>query len=402
MLFDFSLKSSLLLIFFFHGLVFSTLSWIKGFRENNSACKWLGAFTGLSTLYIAPFMLGYAGWYSGGIYRNLLFYIPFQQLLLLPPVLFFYFRSLLDQSFVFQKKHLVHFLPALLYGLYSFIVFVTDEWILGYPYFYADGKDKDFDAWYQIAGFVSLTFYVIASLGVYRKYRSISYNTLSFADTVTFTWAQRFLIALILLILIRMLFFILNPEWAAFGRKFWYYLGFSFLFYYISISGYMNTMLSATSFLALSAPEKNHQPVTQPLNQVTEGDITTYTDQETMADLAEWKNKITVLMMGERLYENPLLTIGELATRLDTHSKKISAVINQGFGVNFNDFVNTYRIEEVVRKIDAGEADSQTLLGIAYDAGFNSKSTFNRAFKRVKMITPKEYMEKGAETGFKS
>lgn len=401
MLFDFSFKSSTLLIFFFHGLVFTFLLLVKGFQQNNSANKWLSVFTFFSTLYITPFMLGYAGWYSGGIYRNILFYIPFQQLLLLPPVLFFYIRSLLDQSFRFQKKHLIHFIPAFFYNLYSIVIFIADQWLMDSAYFYADGKDKDFAPWYQVAGFVSLTFYLFASLAVYRKYRSLSYAILSFADSVLFKWAQRFLIAFILLIGLRALFFILNPEWAAFGRKFWYYLCFSVLFYYISISGYVNSILSATSFLVFTNPEKENQLPT--LHETTETkNIPPDTDHEVLADIVEWKNRIAVLMKEQRLYENPLLTIGDLANRLNTHSKKISQVVNQGFGMNFNDFVNTYRIEEVIKKMDAGEADSQTLLGIAYDAGFNSKSTFNRAFKRLKLLTPKEYVEKKDKPGFKS
>ncbi len=254
MLFDFSLKSSLLLIFFFHGFVFTLLLWIKGLRENNRAYQWLSAFTGLCALYITPFMLGYAGWYSGGIYRELLFYIPFQQLLLLPPVLFFYIRSLLDQSFVFRRQHLVHFIPAFVYGLYSFIVFITDQWILGYPYFYADGKDKDFSPWYQMAGFISLVAYLIASLGVYKRYKLLSYDALSFADTVLFKWAKHFLLALMVLVGLRFVFFIVNPEWAAFGKKFWYYLSFSALCYYISISGYINAIRSVTPFSIFPYP----------------------------------------------------------------------------------------------------------------------------------------------------
>ncbi len=64
MLFSFSLKSSILLIFFFHGIVFSTLLLIKGVRTENKSSLWLSIFTVLCSFYIAPFMLGYAGWYA--------------------------------------------------------------------------------------------------------------------------------------------------------------------------------------------------------------------------------------------------------------------------------------------------------------------------------------------------
>jgi nitrate reductase gamma subunit len=62
MLFSFSFKSSILLIFFLHGIVFSTLLLIKGLQNENKSSLWLSLFTILCSLYIAPFMFGYAGW----------------------------------------------------------------------------------------------------------------------------------------------------------------------------------------------------------------------------------------------------------------------------------------------------------------------------------------------------
>lgn len=83
MFFDFSLKSSFLFVFFIHGLVFTVLLFIKGIQNNDKPSFWLSLFTILSTLYISPFMLGYAGWYSKDPYKSILFYVPFQQLFLL-------------------------------------------------------------------------------------------------------------------------------------------------------------------------------------------------------------------------------------------------------------------------------------------------------------------------------
>lgn len=239
--------------------------------------------------------------------------------------------------------------------------------------------------WYQIAGFISLTIYLIASLRIYKKYKNLSYDTLSFADSVLFKWAERFLTAFVLLIGIRGLFFILNPEWAEFGRKFWYYLSFSGLFYFISINGYNNHIQSATSFRILDDPTTN---------DLLEKHIDKEEPTDPIPDLEKWKEQISSLMAAQKLYEDPQLTITMVADRLDTHSKKVSQIINQGFGMNFNDYINSYRIESVIQKIDAGETSSQTIMGLAYDAGFNSKSTFNRAFKRLKNMTPKEYLEK--------
>ena len=318
MLFDFNSKSSLLFVFFLHGLIFSVLLLVKGIQSNDKPSYWLSLFTFLCTLYISPFMLGYAGWYTENPYRDILFYTPFQQLLLLPPILYFYCKSLFDRTFTFRKVDYFHFLPAVLYLLYSLLIFLMDKVILKEVFFYEDGRDKDFIFEYQLAGFVSLVLYLILSLKSYKTYRKITYDTISYADSITFKWAQRFLIAFLGLLIFRGLFFILNPEWAEFGRKFWYYLVFSILFYYISLSGYLNSIRSVTSFLEASTDQKRILPPTESSNS----------EKVEIQDLEIWKEKIDRLMRIERIYENPELSIFEISQKLDTHSKKISQVIN--------------------------------------------------------------------------
>ncbi|WP_255070686.1 AraC family transcriptional regulator [Lacihabitans sp. LS3-19] len=267
-------------------------------------------------------------------------------------------------------------------------------------YFYKDGKDKDFSLWYQITGLFSLGYYLTQSLKVYYKYKTLTYNVVSFADSVMFKWAKRFLIAFLMLIAIRILFFIVNPEWDEFGKKFWYYVCFSILFYYMSISGYTNSILSATSFrvsplnfdadfkFEAYGPGETELPISIQDNDNFEE------DKNEIPDFDLWKEKIETLMLVDKMYENPELVISDLSNKLSTHSKKISKVINQGFNMNFNDFVNHYRIKALIQKIEEGEHNIQTLLSLAFECGFNSKSTFNRAFKRATSLNPKEYIEK--------
>ena len=109
--------------------------------------------------------------------------------------------------------------------------------------------------------------------------------------------------------------------------------------------------------------------------------------------LAEWKPKILSLLQNEKVYEDPELSLTQMAKQLKTNPSILSKTINQGFQLNFNDFINNYRIDAVKEKLKAGEQKTQTLLGIAYDCGFNSKATFNRAFKKVTGTSPKEWME---------
>ena len=101
-------------------------------------------------------------------------------------------------------------------------------------------------------------------------------------------------------------------------------------------------------------------------------------------------------MQHDQLYKDAELTLSQLAKKLSTNSSVLSKVVNQGFGLNFNDFVNEYRVQAVIALLKAGEQKNQTLLGIAFDCGFNSKATFNRAFKKQTGISPKEWVEKNA------
>ncbi|MEQ8549998.1 MAG: helix-turn-helix domain-containing protein [Cyclobacteriaceae bacterium] len=331
-------------------------------------------------------MLGYAGWYSVKSYREFLFFVPFQQLFLIGPIIFFYTQSLLNKDFKLSKKHYIHFLPAILYMAYSIIVFITDTWVLEEFYFYADGRDKDLAFWYQMTGLVSMLFYLILSLKFYKNYRKIIVQEVSFADEVLLKWVSHFMIAFSLLLVLRVCFFILNPEWGEFGSKYWYYLCFSILFYYIAITGYSNTIRATISFNAGSL---------QKLRAEEEVNISMLkSDEIEVPDIENWKMKIQTLLEEEKIYTNANLTLSDIALHLKTNRNFTSSIINQGFNMNFNDFINSKRVDAVIERIKNGEHIDKTLLGIALDSGFNSKTTFNRAFKKHTSLTPKEFILK--------
>ncbi|MBK9487751.1 MAG: helix-turn-helix transcriptional regulator [Haliscomenobacter sp.] len=93
-----------------------------------------------------------------------------------------------------------------------------------------------------------------------------------------------------------------------------------------------------------------------------------------LVDLPEWKDKIVQTMQIERLFENPNLTLTDVAEKLKTNPKQVSQIVNQGFQLNFNDFVNQYRTEAILEKFKQGEHRQKTLLALALECGFNSKS----------------------------
>jgi hypothetical protein len=167
-------------------------------------------------------MCGYAGWYARDGYRELLFYLPLQQVLLLGPVIYGYLRSLLQPDYRMVGWERLHLLPGLLYLGYALLVFGVDVVVLGEPWFYADGRDMDLDDWYHGLGVMSQLGYLALSLRHYRRYRRLSVQVLSYAEAVSFRWVQRVLWLFVALLLLRVLLFALNPEWGEFGSKFWY------------------------------------------------------------------------------------------------------------------------------------------------------------------------------------
>lgn len=383
--FGFGQKSSLLLIFFFNGIVFSFLLLKKGIQNNNNANKWLSFLLFLCAMYIAPYMLGYAGWYSRKVTREILYFIPFMQVLLIGPVIFFYTISLLNSTFKISKKEYYHFIPALIYLVYSLIVFITDKLILDEFYFYADGRDKDMANWYQIAGIISMVYYLIASLKFYKNYKKLVFDKVSFADSILFEWIPNFLIAFLSIVVLRVLLFLLNPEWGNFGNQFWHYIAFSIVVLYVSVNGYANAV--KMSFLN----DVNSESIN--VYQESDEDHKTKQDNTNLEEIEFWKDKILHLVERDKIFKNPTLTLSDLSKLLNTNTKTISKSINSGFDMNFNDFINHYRIEAVKEKLQKEEHKTSTLLGIAFDCGFNSKATFNRAFKKSTDLSPKDYLK---------
>ena len=188
MLFEFGFYSSLLLITFSQGIIYSVLLLLKATRTETNSNYWLSLFIFLCSLFVAPWMLGFAGWYDNQPYRDFLFYMPFQHLFFIGPVIYFYTQSLLNPSFHLTKRNCIHLIPGILYLLYSLFMWIYDKYIFKGYYFYKDGMDKDFDSWYHNAGIVSMIIYFVLSIRYYNLYRKLMFQVVSYADSLGKTW----------------------------------------------------------------------------------------------------------------------------------------------------------------------------------------------------------------------
>lgn len=106
--------------------------------------------------------------------------------------------------------------------------------------------------------------------------------------------------------------------------------------------------------------------------------------------------KLLHQMEEEKIFLNPDLTLGDLSQKLRIHYNHLSRIINERFGLSYNDFINNYRIDEAKRRLADPEDKKKTVSEIMYDCGFYSKSVFNTAFKKFTGMTPSEYRKKNS------
>jgi AraC-like DNA-binding protein len=150
----------------------------------------------------------------------------------------------------------------------------------------------------------------------------------------------------------------------------------------------------AYSFYAIRQPEMLDYPVAQR----EEDDIAVQAGAEKYAksglrkEQAEaYLTKLLSYMDDEKPYLDGDLTIHHLAQKTGIPRHYITEVLNEKYGRNFFTFVNEYRVREVISRINDPKYQHYTILAIAFDAGFNSKSTFNTIFKAYTGNTPSEY-----------
>lgn len=300
-------------------------------------------------------------------------------------VIYFYLKCQLNAHYRLNRKDLWHFLPVFIY-IFLFFINTLQIYIHGgkweRPLFY------DIMMWFYIAyRSIGTLVYWFLSWRLYQKYRLWLPNERSDTEGVKFKWFKNILIALGIMVFSGIAlnlfdnFIFTTPDWVDTSQE----LLLAYGVYYLSLMGYLQYQPQQ---LVYDEPANN-----------TEDKEETSTTSLLMskmpdAEIEEWKLKILTLIEQDKLYLNPELTLTDFAQRLQTHSKLVSAVINEAFDKNFNDFVNEYRVNIFKEKVNDAKLKHLTLLAIAFECGFNSKSTFNRAVKKATGEMPSAFIQK--------
>jgi AraC-like DNA-binding protein len=111
----------------------------------------------------------------------------------------------------------------------------------------------------------------------------------------------------------------------------------------------------------------------------------------TSRQIEEYKKQLLALLKTEKPFLNSQVSLTDLSEKLSVSTKHLSQVINQSFNKSFFDFINTYRIQEIQQILKESKDNKMTVLEAMYQAGFNSKSSFNTAFKKETGLTPTEF-----------
>lgn len=114
----------------------------------------------------------------------------------------------------------------------------------------------------------------------------------------------------------------------------------------------------------------------------------------TKEELEDYVTRLDSLMLSKKLFLDPDLTLRHLAESLEIPPNYMSQLLNEGINKNFSEYINSFRLEMFKNKVKDPSQQHLTILALAYDSGFNSKTVFNTRFKKSMGITPREYWNK--------
>jgi AraC-like DNA-binding protein len=297
-------------------------------------------------------------------------------ILLLGPFVYFYVKALTSVDWKYSVRLVVHFIPTAAY--YVFFL----------PFYFLHEQEKFrliSDAIVNHKFIIPRTFYIIAiiqiliyliySIRILLEHSTYIKNHFSFTEHVNLNWLKRLLIIFILL-------------WLAFALR---------SLYPIKMIWEFSAILSVLSmyvvgYFGYNQPAIFEEPMIDSMSKSDKKEIKKYASSPlTEKEITEYLNKILVLMKDEKMFLKNDLKIGEVAAKVNVPLHYVSQIINEKLGKNFYDFINEFRVDEAKKRLADTTYNYLTILAIGFDSGFNSKTAFYSAFKKISGMNPSEY-----------
>lgn len=292
------------------------------------------------------------------------------------PLIYLFVRAWLNPDFRLSGQDWIHFLPV---G----IEFICNNFVRTQN-FYWDGTRESL-SWLGYWGYVvwmNYPFkYVVASLLLVFYTRKAELLVRSLAANQKVAWLARILRAFwwyfALIIGVVLIDFILFFD-ASFTTFYYFFTRFYYYPLFIGIAG-------LTYWLGLESYHKKGDQLIRPRR---------LSSPKQSADQDKLANRIRALMGQEKAYRNPNLSLQTLAEQLDTKPYLVSQCLKEAMNTRFSDYINQLRIEDLKNRLRDPQKSHYTLISLAYEAGFNSKASFQRAVKKFEGSSPSALREK--------
>jgi AraC-like DNA-binding protein len=369
-------RSAILCTIFLQAIVVAIVLYRRGILSGNSSDKILAVLIGCMGLSLTDFMIGFMGFYDKFPWLT---FFPFENLFAVIALLYLFSQSVLQSDAPSRQIIFRHLALPCVYFVVHFCIFLLPatqkEAVLANYYF-------PFFAYIEtLFLYIFSTYYIIYIFNLMDRHSLISTHFYSYIQPSLVNWLRYFVIGFAVYIFID---FACNVAAVAFQFNFeeQYYK-------YVFRAG-------LTCFLCIAGV--NFRENVRLPNQVFEEVIqknNAISQPGRVSDMAlqQIKTKLNDCFEKEKPYLDPELTLGQLAEKLNVSANTLSYLINAVEGRNFNDFVNGYRVQELIEKMKDPANSNFTLLSLAFDSGFNSKTTFNRVFKKITQKTPKAFLE---------
>lgn len=294
---------------------------------------------------------------------------------LFAPLLYLYAYLQINENTDFRKSYLVNFIPYIVSSVYLVLVIIFNSENEIRILFNNDLKDTSvLFVFFTIIETLIIPFFIFL---IFRLLKRHNKNTKLFFSNLTdinLEWLRVLIIGVLFIWLITNGLYYLSPLSKEMSPKYAFGISSIFIFYL----GYF-----ATKQKPIYKSDTNIQPENKK-----------YSKSELKKDEIESLNtRLVEILENKKPYLDPDISLNNLATTLEVSSHNLSQLINSKFEMNFFELINKYRIDEFVSKIKNGDNNKYTLISIAYDCGFNSKSTFNRVFKNLTGQTPTSFVK---------